>query len=64
MTHPALGRGQLIKRGCSFVLYLNQEWSEADAGYLRVYDSHAPDAAYTDVAPTAARGYALRAHAP
>ena len=54
MTHPALGRGQMIKRGCSFVLYLNQEWSEADAGHLRVYDSHAADAAHTDVAPTAA----------
>ena len=24
LTHPALGRGQMVKRGCSFVLYLNQ----------------------------------------
>ena len=54
MTHPALGRGQLIKRGCSFVLYLNQGWTEADAGHLRVYDSHAADASYRDVAPQAA----------
>jgi hypothetical protein len=28
MTHPALGGGRMIKRACSFVLYLNQEWSE------------------------------------
>lgn len=54
MTHPALGPGKLLKRACSFVLYLNQGWTAADAGYLRVYDSRALDAAYQDVPPTAA----------
>ena len=36
---------------CSFVLYLNAGWTEADRGHLRVYDSNAPDASYIDVAP-------------
>ena len=57
-THPLLadspdGSRRLIKRACSFVLYLNDQWTEADGGHLRVYDSAAPDAAYRDVAPTA-----------
>ena len=54
MTHPALGPGKLLKRACSFVLYLNQGWTAADAGHLRVYDSRALDATYQDVPPTAA----------
>ena len=53
MTHPALQPGQMIKRACSFVLYLNQGWSPADGGHLRVYESKAMDAAYLDVEPEA-----------
>lgn len=57
-THPLLADGpdgsrRLIKRACSFVLYLNDQWTEADGGHLRVYGSAAPDAPYMDVAPTA-----------
>lgn len=52
-THPNLPAGELIKRSCSFVLYLNRGWTEADAGHLRVYESRALDAAHRDVAPRA-----------
>jgi len=53
-THPGLEQGWMIKRACSFVLYLNPAWKEGDDGHLRVYESAAPDAAYMDVPPTAA----------
>lgn len=38
-------------RVVSFVLYLNDSWTEADAGHLRLYDKENPAQIVTDVLP-------------